>query len=728
MKINQLVKNKNLPKETYQALKEKDITKLNPMQTKAIKKGLLDQGSYVVTAPTSSGKTLLAELLTVKKTINEGKKALYLCPLRALATEQYRNFKDKYSSLGLETALSIGDFDQQDKKLGEKDLIVSSYEKADSLIRHEPEWLKDIGLLIVDEIQNIDSDRGPTLEVLISKVKKIKPEAEIIALSATVPNPEEIADWLNAEAIKSNYRPVPLYEGIYHNGVVRFKEREDRQIDSKESRELNQVTEETLSNNEQAIVFANTRKRCESNAEKISKQTEPLANKPELEKISEKILNALSRPTEQCEKLSKLVKKGVAFHHAGLVRKQRRLVEKAYEDGLIKIIIATPTLAAGINLPTKRVIMNSMYMYTGKGSQPISTNRYKQRAGRAGRPQYDNYGESIIIARKEKEINKFKEKYLEGSLNPVESKLGSEPVLRSHVLSVISNLCEEKESLRNFFSKTFYGQTYGTTTQLENLLEDITQDLEKWGFLEEKTERIEPTTTGKRVSELYIDPLSAHRIIKSLNEAEDTGEIGHLFMIAETQEMKPYLKVQRREEPELWEEARSHEDQMMRELNEFDLGMNFLNKYKLTKLMRDWVNEKPENELMEKYEIPPGIIRRYLNNADWVLYSASELAKLTGNKEKVKDILRMKKRIKHGIKEQLLPLTDIKGIGRVRSRKLFNEGIKKPSEIKKTPYKTLSDILGPKIAKNVKERLGQEVKEEIQEENKLTGQRTIGEY
>lgn len=729
MEIQEVTESYGLPKQVSRSLEEKGITELNPMQEKAINKGLMEQGSHVVSAPTSSGKTLLAELLSLKKTLNDGKKALYICPLRALATEQYRNFDEKYSDVGLEVALSIGDYDEKDSRLSEYDLIISSYEKADSLTRHNPQWLNEIGLLIVDEIQNIDSDRGPTLEVLISKIKEINPDIDIIALSATVPNPEEIASWLDGQHLKSDYRPVPLYEGIYYDNLVRFKDKEGREIDAREKDELSSLVKDSLSNDEQAIVFSNTRKNCEGNAEKLSKLTERHVRKEKLVEVSENIKNALSRPTEQCKKLAGLVKKGVAFHHAGLVRKQRREVEEAYERGLIKIIVATPTLAAGINLPTKRVIMNSMYMYTGGGSKLISTNRYKQRAGRAGRPQYDNYGESIILARKEKEIEKFKEKYLEGSLESVESKLGSEPVLRSHVLSVICDLCHDKSSLKDFFSKTFYGETYGTTTQLENVLSEVTLDLEDWKFLEVNKDKLNPTSIGKRVSELYIDPLSAHRIIKSLNESKNLTEIGSLFMISDTEEMRPYLRVRKKEEPELWEEARSHEDELMRDLTGFELGMNFLGKYKLAKLLRDWVNEEEEDDLMEKYSVPPGIIRGYLNNADWVLYSASELAKLTGNKGKIKRIMEMKRRIKYGIKEDIIPLTDIKGIGRVRARNLYEEGIDKPSEVKKTPYKVLSDILGPKTAKKVKERLGQEVSEiEVESKDRYSGQRTIGEY
>ncbi len=743
MEIEKATEKYDLPRGITETLKQKGITELNPLQKKAVEKGLLnkEKESYVVSAPTGSGKTLLAELIASKTTINDGRKALYICPLRALATEQYNNFKEKYRSLGMKTALSIGDYDSKDKKLGENNLIISSYEKADSLMRHNPEWLKDLDLLIVDEIQNVDSDRGPTLEVLISRIKHLKPEIQVIALSATMPNTEEIANWINAKTIKSDHRPVPLYEGIYHDGEIIFKQKENRKI-RKNKRPLNSIIRETLEKDEQAIVFANTRKNTQTNSKKISKLTnEKIKNytprkKQELNKKAEKIKNSLSRPTEQCKKLSETVKKGAAFHHAGLVRKQRNTVEEAFEKGLIKVIVATPTLAAGINLPTKRVIMNSMYMYTGKGSQLISTNRYKQRAGRAGRPQFDNYGESIIITRKEEEIQKFTEKYIEGDLEPVESKLGSEPVLREHVLSTITGFCHTQKDLENFFSNTYYGKTYGTTEQLKNILENVTKDLENWEQIkiekENKEKKLIPTALGKRVSQLYIDPLSAHRINKALKN-EEISETGYLFTIADTEEMRPYLKVKKNEEAELWSEARQKQDKIPKNLQGFDLSVNFPNKYKLTKMLKDWINETEEEKIMERYGVPPGILRRYLKNGDWILYSAQELAKLTGKTEKLKPLLKIQKRMKHGIRKELIPLTDIKGIGRVRARKLHQKNIKKPSDIKETEYPKLANLLGPKTAKNIKERLGQDVEEEYNEisssqKTNAPAQKTISDY
>jgi len=740
IKVKKAVEENGLPQEVTEILEKENITQLNPVQTRAVQKGLLDgeDQSYVVSAPTGSGKTLVAELISVKNTVKNGAKALYICPLRALATEQYQNFKDKYSSLGMKVALSIGDYDSEDKKLKKHDLIISSYEKADSLLRHDPEWLKDLELLIVDEIQNVDSNRGPTLEVLISRIKHLKPDIQIIALSATMPNSEQISKWINSETVKSDYRPVPLYEGIYHNGLIRFEGKENREVE-KRSRELDTVVKETLERNEQSIVFANTRNNAESNAKRASKLTRRKIDKEKhaLSETAQEIKNALSRPTDQCKKLAQFVEKGAAFHHAGLVRKQRNAVETAFEKGLIKIIVATPTLAAGINLPTKRVVMNSMYMYTGQGSELIPTNRYKQRAGRAGRPQYDDYGEAIIIARKKEEIKEFQDRYIEGELEPVESKLGSEPVLREHVLSTITGTCHTFKDLQKFFSETFYGNTYGTTEQLKELLNNVTADLEEWNFIKieqkEKQKKLIPTPIGKRVSQLYIDPLSAHRINKSLKRDQELGEIGTLFMAADTEEMKPYLKVKKREEPQLWSEARANQEKLPRDLSGFDLGINFPNKYKLTKMMRDWVNEKEEEEIMENYGVPPGILRRYLKNSDWILYSSEELAKLTGNTEKLGTIMNVRKRLKYGVRKELVPLTDIKGIGRVRARRLYEKDIKEPKDIKETDYLKLANLLGPKTAKNIKERLGQEVKqnpEQIRstEPESSSRQRSISDY
>jgi len=210
-----------IPSELYDIL-EKEITNLRPAQEKSIKKGLLDGKSLLVCTPTASGKTLIAELASLKGIIENKGKAVYIVPLKALASEKYREFKRRYDKVA-KIALSIGDTDSPDPYLAEYDLIVTTSEKLDSLIRHHSPWLSGIKTVVVDEIHLLnDTQRGPTLEILLTILKQLLKNAQIIGLSATIGNAEELAEWLDADLVVDDWRPVKLHKGIYMDGKVEF--------------------------------------------------------------------------------------------------------------------------------------------------------------------------------------------------------------------------------------------------------------------------------------------------------------------------------------------------------------------------------------------------------------------------------------------------------------------------------------------------------------------------
>ena len=211
----------DIPKELYEIL-EKEITKLRPAQEKSIKKGLLKSRNLLVCTPTASGKTLIAELAALKSIIEGKGKAVYIAPLKALASEKYRDFKRKYNKIA-KVALSIGNIDSADPFLADYDLIITTSEKLDSLIRHHAPWLASIATIIIDEIHLLnDPERGPTLEILITILKQLLKDVQIIGLSATIGNAEELAEWLQADLIVDDWRPVRLHKGIYFDGKIEF--------------------------------------------------------------------------------------------------------------------------------------------------------------------------------------------------------------------------------------------------------------------------------------------------------------------------------------------------------------------------------------------------------------------------------------------------------------------------------------------------------------------------
>ncbi len=220
MKINEL----KIDKTAIKILENKGITELRPAQEKAVKAGVLENKNMLVCTPTASGKTLIAEIAAIKNILENKGKVIYIVPLIALANQKYKDFKERYNDL-LKIALSIGDYDNSDSHLINYDLIICTSEKLDSLTRHQAPWLHSISCVIIDEIHLLnDISRGPTLEILITTLRKILPKIQIIGLSATIGNSQELANWLNAELVIDNWRPVKLKKGIYLQGEIEFIE------------------------------------------------------------------------------------------------------------------------------------------------------------------------------------------------------------------------------------------------------------------------------------------------------------------------------------------------------------------------------------------------------------------------------------------------------------------------------------------------------------------------
>ncbi|MDP2749652.1 MAG: DEAD/DEAH box helicase [Nanoarchaeota archaeon] len=214
----------DIPSEVKFLLEKRNITELRPAQKKAINEGLFNQESILVCTPTASGKTLIAEMAALNTIFNLQGKVVYVVPLKALASEKYKEFKKDYGDK-VKIALSIGDLDSTDPFLASYDFIICTAEKLDSLTRHSAPWLKQVKTIIIDEIHLLnDINRGPTLEILITIMKNLVKDMQIIALSATIGNSKELAEWLKAKLIVDNWRPVKLKKGVYYDGTIEFHE------------------------------------------------------------------------------------------------------------------------------------------------------------------------------------------------------------------------------------------------------------------------------------------------------------------------------------------------------------------------------------------------------------------------------------------------------------------------------------------------------------------------
>ncbi|MEM4413700.1 MAG: DEAD/DEAH box helicase, partial [Candidatus Caldarchaeum sp.] len=398
----------HLPPYLREAVKRYGVSEFYPPQTEALEKGLLDGRRLMVSTPTASGKTLIAMMAAYKHVV-EGGKVLYLTPLRALASEKLNEFS-LFLGGEFRAVASTGDYDSADPWLESYDVIVATNEKADSLLRHRAPWIEKISLLVADEVHLLgDSDRGPTLEMTLTRMLANNPEAQLIALSATAPNAQEIAAWLGADLVSMNWRPVPLREGVYLRGEVVYSDNQSRKVSEYDSNPAVSLVLQTVSEGGQAIIFTNTRRRAEQYAEKAASalSSSKLLSEEDIDFLSSVAseLVQVGEASAFTEKVSALLRKGACFHHAGLGASHRRAVEYAFRQRCLKILCATPTLAAGVNLPARMVVIPELRRYeVGEGLKNISVSEYKQFCGRAGRPGYDDYGETVVIARSEDEF------------------------------------------------------------------------------------------------------------------------------------------------------------------------------------------------------------------------------------------------------------------------------------------------------------------------------------
>ncbi|MDC0526823.1 DEAD/DEAH box helicase [Euryarchaeota archaeon] len=692
------------------------IKELYPPQKEAI--ALVEKGnSVLMSVPTAAGKTLVAYAALIRA-VKAKKKGIYLVPLRALAWEKVNELKDICKNIldGAKIGVSVGDYDKA-RGLSKYDIIVSTSERADSLIRHNPSWLTEVGCLVSDEIHLLnDSGRGPTLEITLSKFREINQNIQIIGLSATVSNSKEIANWLDAELVESNFRPVPLRKGISLDGTVEWEdgERKYMGLDGVEGIAIDNLPE-------QCLVFVGTRKSAEAQAKKLSRMIGGKLNsdqRKELEKFAEQIQKNADEITSVDSNLSKLITNGVAYHHAGLTNRQRLIIETAFKEKSLKALCATPTLAAGVNLPARRVIIRDLSRWDSsfQSNQPLPVLEVHQMLGRAGRPGFDVDGQGILVAKKKDQIDSFRERYFEGETEPVISRLGSEPALRTHLLSLItSGTINTREGLHKFLEKTLFG-AQGELWRTQHRLNKVLDFLDKEQLIEIEgkkdnefqpanevvEEKLKPTAFGRKVSQLYIDPLSGVIIKNALESDVEANSLGLLHTLTRTPDI--YSLYVRKNEMETY---LTHLMQMEGDLmlpppvEHMELEF-YLWDLKTALLLMDWIEETPEEHLLKRYSTTPGDIRAKVETAEWILYAMSELAELL-SPSNTKIITELRIRVKNGIRKELLPLLEIDSVGRIRARALFNAGFTSQSSIRDARPSDLNTIpgIGIKLAEKL---------------------------
>lgn len=559
---------------------------LNKIQSKCYPSAFQDDGNMLICAPTGSGKTNVA-MLTILRELGKHRnpetgeidldafKIVYIAPLKALVQEQVGNFGKRLAEYGVTVSELTGDRQLTKQQITETQIIVTTPEKWDVITRKATDltYTNLVRLIIIDEIHLLHDDRGPVLESIVSrtirKTEQTGDPVRLVGLSATLPNYRDVASFLRVDVKKDlfhfdgSFRPCPLRQEFI--GVTDRKA--IKQLKTMNDITYNKVIEHVGTHNNQMIIFVHSRKETAKTAKYVRDKALEMETINQIlrhDSGSREVLKDISENATDKD-LQDLLPYGFGIHHAGMSRADRSDVEDLFEKGLIQVLVCTATLAWGVNLPAHTVIIKGTQVYSPeKGSWvELSPQDVLQMLGRAGRPQYDTYGEGIIIT------TQNEMQYYLSLLNqqlPIESQFASRLVDNLNAEIVLGNVRTRDEAVewlgytylfvRMLRSPGLYsvGADYEDDEALEqkrvDLIHSAATVLKKSNLItyEEKSGKLKGTELGRIASHYYITYGSMDTYNKLIQPSITTIELFRVF--AQSAEFK-YIPVRQDEKLEL---------------------------------------------------------------------------------------------------------------------------------------------------------------------------------
>ncbi|GAA0146069.1 DNA metabolism protein [Lithospermum erythrorhizon] len=511
----------SLGNKSYEALYS--FSHFNPIQTQAFHVLYHTDKNVLLGAPTGSGKTISAELAMLHLfNTQPDLKVIYIAPLKAIVRERMHDWKKGLvSRLGKKMVEMTGDYTPDLKALTSADIIISTPEKWDGISRYwnSRSYVKKVGLVILDEIHLLGADRGPILEVIVSRMRYISSQTDrgvrFVGLSTALANAIDLADWLGVEEnglfnFKPSVRPVPLEVHIQGYPGKFYCPRMNS---------MNKPTYAAIcthSPTKPVLIFVSSRRQTRLTAlDLIQFATSDENHRQFLQMPEEALQMILSQVTDQ--NLRHTLQFGVGLHHAGLNDKDRSLVEELFANNKIQVLVCTSTLAWGVNLPAHLVIIKGTEYYDGKAKRyvdfPITD--ILQMMGRAGRPQFDQYGKAVILVHDPKKS--FYKKFLYEPF-PVESSLREQ--LHDHInAEIVSGTISHKEDAVHYLTWTYlfrrlminpayYGledsEPETINSFMSSLVQSTFEDLEDSGCIKIDENDVEPLMMGKMASQYYL--------------------------------------------------------------------------------------------------------------------------------------------------------------------------------------------------------------------------------
>lgn len=483
--------------------------------------------NLVFSAPTSAGKSLVAEVLLVNSILRTGLKGIFVLPYVSIVVEKLKYLTALF---GPKTATNLrigGMYSQVSISIDDVDLVICTIEKANGLINKliEEDKVDIISCIVVDELHMLGTEsRGYLLELMLTKLMIVHPDISIVGMSATLPNLKDLANWLQARLYVTNYRPVELVEYIKvqdviydTKGIPVRKLQADQKVAIKmgDPDFLIPIVFEVISAGHSCLVFCSTKRECENACKNLSRlmQTDNTYLPQELVEQRNVLVQELNQsPSGLDPVLAVSIRNGFGYHHSGLLVEERWLLEDAFRNGVLNCICATSTLASGVNLPARRVIFRSPYI----SRNFLCSKEYKQMSGRAGRRGLDDQGESIIMC-EQKDFEKCKTLVM-AKHKPLESCLGEEECLKRAILEVVaSRIVKSPDDLAAYIQKTLlYHHSTVSRERAMNSALDIIQFLILNDFIDFKNGEYVPFRLANATLASSLSPGEALCVSKEL--------------------------------------------------------------------------------------------------------------------------------------------------------------------------------------------------------------------
>lgn len=675
------------------------VQELTEIQTKAVEAGVFDgKTNLLAVGPTSSGKTMIGEMAAASSSYRTRRHGIFLVPFRALADEHYANFRARYGEL-LNVVISTGDWSEFDDDIrsGNFGLAVLTYEKLTGLLVEHPQILDRCSVLVVDEVQMLaDEARGANLEKTLTQVLLHEHAPQLVALSASLDELNKLDNWLRAKLVIVHERPVPLEEGVLAplSGRLLLTNDEERQligghVEAEDA--LDELVTKLVADEKQVLVFRSSIPKTQSTAERLKRHLLtpglPARTAAELDELE---------ASETVELLRRTLASGVGFHNGDMTAGERRAVEQSFRRGEARVLVATTTLAMGVNMPTDVVIVaDYKRFYPSRGQwrfSEIPVADYKNSAGRAGRLGLQSAGLAILLAEQDFEQRQLLDYYCRGDVEPIKSQLAAEAFADVVFGILCGGLATNRAELVEFIAATFAYLTFyessGGIPAVEAGVDRAVRICCESGLVRDEDGQLMPTRSAF-VFAAHGIPLAAATRLSALADRLLDGPVAKaelVFAVASCDKLfepRPYI---------VWDKLR-HQPVDPRATMTLDLSAvagdaplrQAMTRPHLeedearivarTGCLLGWMGSLDESRLARRFKgCPPARLRAMGKNAAWLLDALERVATLRGAAENEIDAVHgTAVEARYGVPVELAPLARLNapGIGRATLLRLY---------------------------------------------------------